>query len=306
MISIIAPAYKCKESIEPLYQRIDSTSKLNSFEFELIFVNDSSPQDDWNEIKKICLADQRVKGINLSKNFGQHYAISAGINLAKGDWIVVMDCDLQDKPEEIPKLYKKALEGYEIVYAKREIRNDSFVKKMSSKLFYRVLSYLTDTEQDSSIANFGIYSKKVIDVIKNLKETFRYFPVMVRWSGFKSVSVTVEHSAREFGNTSYNFSKLFDLALNVILSFSDKPLKLIVKSGFVISFISAIFTLCIVIQALIGSISVIGWASTISSIWFLSGLIMLTLGITGLYIGKIFDQVKNRPSYIIREILNDD
>jgi len=304
-ISVVTPAYKCAESLKELHRRLVLTLDKITPDYEIIMVNDASPENDWAVIREICALNKRVKGINFSRNFGQHFAISAGLDYTQGEWVVVMDADLQDQPEEIAKLYDKALEGYEIVYARREIRNDNFIKRTGSKCFYAALSYLTGTKQDSSIANFGIYSHQVVKVISTLKESFRYFPVMVRWSGFKSTAVAVEHSSREFGSTSYNFSRLFDLAINVILSFSDKPLKIIIKTGFLISLFSALLTVVIIVLALTGKTEVLGWASTISSIWLLSGLIMLTLGVTGLYIGKIFEQVKNRPLYIVRETLND-
>ena len=165
-ISVVAPAYKCSECIEELYTRlIVSLAKITN-SFEIIFVNDGSPDNDWGVIKKLAISDKRVKGINLSRNFGQHYAITAGLDYAVGNWVVVMDCDLQDQPEEIGKLYNKALEGFDIVVGVRENRKDNFFKKITSALFYVIFNYFTDQKLNNKVANFGIYSKQVIENIK--------------------------------------------------------------------------------------------------------------------------------------------
>lgn len=303
-ISIIIPAYKSSETISILYERLKKTLNSLSVSYEIIIINDSSPMNDWIEIEKIASQDKNVKGINFSRNFGQHQAMTAGFEKASGNWIVPMDCDLQDKPEEIIKLWNKSSEGYDIVFAKRIDRKDSYLKKKFSKLFYVLLSYLTETKQDSTIGNFGIYNKKVIDAILKMGDSIRYFPAMVRWVGFKSTSIDVEHSQREIGKTSYNLRKLINLALNVILAFSEKPLKLTAKLGLTISFLSILFTIFILIRYILNDITVVGWTSVIISICFFSGLIIFLLGIVGLYIGKIFDKVKNRPLYIISQTIN--
>jgi len=300
-ISVVIPAYRCEKFVEELHKRLVKTLEKICGSFEIIFVNDASPERDWEAIKKLSIADKRVKGINFSRNFGQHYAITAGLDNSSGNWIVVMDCDLQDQPEEIEKLYNKVKEGYEIVYARRSERKDSFLKKMSSKLFYKVLSYLTEIEQDETIGNFGIYSRNAIKAVKSLKENLRYFPVKIRWVGFNSVAIPVAHSANRDRESSYNFRKLFSLAFDVMLATSNKPLKLVVKLGMMISAISFLFAIYLFIKALSGDYLIAGWPSMIVSIWFLSGIIILILGIIGLYVGKTFDETKNKPLYIIKE-----
>jgi polyisoprenyl-phosphate glycosyltransferase len=302
-ISVVIPAYKCEKCISELHSRLTGVLSKRG-EYEIIFVNDGSPENDWEIISSVCKKDKRVKGINLSRNFGQHTAITAGLDAADGEWVVVMDCDLQDKPEEIENLYRKAKEGYDIVYARRALRKDGFLKKMSSKYFYKMLSYLTDTEQDETIGNFGIYSKRAIDAVRSQRESMRYFPVMIRWVGFHSASIPVEHSASSDRKSSYNFSRLFSLALDVMIGTSSKPLKLFVKLGMLISATSFIYALYLIFRALGGNYLIAGWPSLIVSIWFLSGIIILILGVVGLYIGKIFDQVKNKPLYIMKEQKN--
>ena len=300
-ISVITPVYGCKTCLHELYSRLRETLERITPDFEIILVNDDSPDDAWQTIIDLAQKDTRVKGINLSRNFGQHYAITAGLDYCKGEWIVVMDCDLQDQPEEIIKLHNEALNGYQIVYAQRIKRNDTWLKRGSSKLFYAILSYLTDTNQDPTIANFGIYHKKVIDSIRNMGDYHRYFPTMVRWVGFKHTKISVSHAKRVDDHTSYSFKKLSHLAIDIILSFSDKPLRMTVKFGFIISCLALIFAIYNLILFFNNKMLVPGFTSLIISVWFLSGLIILVLGVVGLYIGKAFDKVKGRPTYLIKD-----
>lgn len=305
LISIISPVYQAEGCLEELYRRIVETVEKITKQFEIILIDDGSKDNSWNVICDLSRKDKRVSGYRLSRNFGQHYAIAAGIDYSTGDWVIIMDCDLQDRPEEIPGLFCKAQEKYDIVLAKRRMRKDSFLKWLSSWIFYKVLGYLTDTPQDNSIANFGIYKRKVINNIKSMKENLQYFPVMIRWLGFRTTTIEVEHSLRAVGKTTYNLKKLLRLAINTMLAFSYKPLRLTVKLGFIISVLSFFSAIYVFIQAIQKKISVMGWPSMIISIWFLSGIIIMIIGITGLYIGKIFDQVKNRPLYVIMETTND-
>jgi polyisoprenyl-phosphate glycosyltransferase len=306
MISVVVPVYGCKTCLIELYFRLKKTFNSLPVDFELILVNDASPDDAWETIRELSARDNRVRGINFSRNFGQHYAIAAGIEHACGEWCVVMDCDLQDQPEEITKLYSKAQEGWDIVLGRRIDRKDHFFKRSFSKLFYRFLGYLTETQQDSSIANFGIYHRKVISAISSMGDYMRYFPTMVSWVGFKSTRINIEHAARTSGETSYSFRKLVKLALEVVLAFSDKPLRLTVKFGLLVSFSSLVFGCYNFYRYFANKIVVLGWATTVISIWFLSGAIIFLIGITGLYIGKIFDKVKQRPLYIVSEKTNFD
>lgn len=304
-ISIVSPVYKAENIISELIARIEKAVDPITEQYEIILVDDGSPDHSWKAIKEAALVNKKIKAIKLSRNFGQHHAISAGLNHASGEWVVVMDCDLQDQPEEIPKLLKKAQEGFEVVLARRIQRKDSWLKKIYSRIFYKTLGYLTGTKQDSSVANFGIYHKKVIHELRNMKERIRYFPAMVSWLGFTVTKLDVEHSHRYEGKTTYNFSKMMDLALSIILAYSDKPLKLTIKLGLLISAISFFFSFYTIIKWYYGGITVIGYASLITSIWFLSGCILVTLGITGLYVGKTFEDVKERPIYVVQELIND-
>lgn len=301
MISVIVPIYLSENSLKELTQRVFNCIKNLDCELELILINDASPDNSWDIIKKLKESYPFIVGINFSRNFGQHYAISAGLEEAQGDWVVVMDGDLQDVPEEIEKLYIKANEGYDVVLAKRKIRKDSFFKKFFSKTFYSVLGYLSGVKYDAQVANFGIYHKNVINTITSLPEKNRFFPSMVKWVGFKQTSIEIAHSKREEGKSSYSFKKLLNLSLDIILSYSDKPLRLAIKLGLVITFSSIIVSLITLYKWCQGEIEVLGYTSIILSIWLLSGIIIFVLGIVGLYIGKIFENVKDRPFYIIKE-----
>jgi dolichol-phosphate mannosyltransferase len=304
LLSIVSPVYRSEKIVEELVSRIKKAVTTITDDFEIILVNDYSPDNSWLKIVEQCSKDKRVKGINLSRNFGQHYAITAGLNYAKGDWIVVMDCDLQDRPDEIPNLYQKAMEGWDIVYARRVERQDKFLKRMSSTLFHMVYGYLSGLKMDGSIANFGIYHKNVIREYNKMKEVARSFPSLVYYLGFKSCAIDVKHSERFEGGSSYTLSKLLYLTGDVILSNSNKPLKLTVKIGFFISMLSFLLALYNVIARISGIITLEGFTTTIFSIWFVGGLILLVLGIVGLYVGKIFDQVKERQLFIVSQEVN--
>ncbi|MCF8296582.1 MAG: glycosyltransferase family 2 protein [Bacteroidales bacterium] len=305
-ISIVSPVYKAETIVDELVKRIiESVSKITA-DFEIILVEDRSPDNSWQKIEENCQKDKRVKGVQLSRNFGQHHAITAGLDYAKGDWVVIMDCDLQDRPEEIINLYRavsaSTMDG---IIAKRYYREDNYFKKYFSRLFYKILSFLTGVHHDHSIANFGIYNQKIIESIKRLKESIRYFPTMVKWVGFDIGFLEVEHSSRVAGKTSYNFRKLLNLALDIFLAYSDKPIRLVIKLGTIISTFSFLFAIYNILKALNGGIAVVGYASLIISVWFLSGIIITILGVVGLYVGKTFEDVKKRPIYIIDKIIND-
>ena len=203
-LSIVSPVYRGEGLVNLLVERTTKAVSAFTDNFEILLVEDHSPDRSWQEIQENCQRYPNVKGIKLSRNFGQHSAITAGLDHCKGEWVVVIDCDLQDQPEEIEKLYNKALTGFDIVLAHRVYRKDTFLKKIYSKFFYRVLSYLTGTEQDGTVANFGIYHRKVINVLKrDMREYFRYLPTMVNWLGFRTTGIEVAHGERQHGETSY-------------------------------------------------------------------------------------------------------
>jgi polyisoprenyl-phosphate glycosyltransferase len=305
-ISVVSPVYGCRACLEALCERVAATLAPITDDFEIILVNDACPQGSWESIQALARQEPRIKGINLSRNFGQHYAITAGLDHAQGDWVVVMDCDLQDKPEEIAKLYAKAMEGYEIVFGQRVERQDSFFKKFASRLFYWVLEYFTDTEHDKTIANFGIFSRKVIDTVNLYREQNRSFPLFVKIAGFSRTQIPVEHDDRLYGRSSYNFTKMVNLAIDSIVAHSNKPLRLFIQFGFFIALGSMLYAGWLVLSYFLYGDIAEGWTSLMVSMFFMFGLLFGILGILGLYIGKIFDEVKGRPLYIIQESVNFD
>lgn len=301
MISIVSPVYRAEKILPILVSEINLVMERIGEDYEIILVDDRSPDNSWEVMKVLSSQNSKIKSIRLSRNFGQHSAIFAGLTKAKGDWVVVMDCDMQDQPKEIAKLYKKALEGYDIVLGQRENRKDKFLKKLTSKLFYKVFNYLSGANFDNNVANFGIYHQKTIKSILDMGDYVKFFSLFINWIGFKSVSIPIEHGEREEGKSTYSVGRLFKQAFNVIISFSDKPLRLFINFGLSISVLSFIVGIYYLYLALTGKIAQPGFSSLILSIWFLSGIIISCIGIVGVYLGKTFDQAKGRPTFIIDE-----
>lgn len=302
MISVVVPVYRCGDTLPKLHARLVTTMQKLNQTYELIAVNDASPDDAWVVMQQLVDKDPQVRAINLSRNFGQHNAITAGLQHCTGDLVVIMDGDLQDQPEEIVKLYQALTPDITAVLGRRQLRHDNLVKKLSSRCFYACLGYLTDTTLDPTIANFGIYRRKLITTILAMPEQMRFFPLMVRWVGFKTTAIAIDHAERTSGQSSYSISQLLHLAFGVITAFSDKPLRLTIKIGAGISCLSFLYAIYILVRVAFGLSLVPGWASVIISIWFLSGLMIMLLGMIGVYIGRIFDQVKGRPLYVIDTI----
>lgn len=298
-ISVVTPVYGCSQGLHELGSRLASVLAPISADYEIIMVNDASPDGAWEAIKELARADGRVKGINLSRNFGQHFAITAGLDFARGDWVVVMDCDLQHKPEEIPKLHQKAQEGYDLVVGMRAQRQDSYLKKLGSRLFYRVFSYLTGISVDNRLSNFGIYSQKVIRSITALREQNRAFGLLALWVGYRRIEIEIEHARRPYGNSAYTFRRMMSLALDSILSHSDRLLRTTVKLGLFLALTALLYAAWILLRYLFWAAPVEGWTSLMVSIYFTAGLIIGSIGVVGLYVGKIFNEVKHRPLYFI-------
>lgn len=300
--SIISPVYGAASLLTELVKRIHNSVSQITSNYEIILVEDNSPDNSWEIIKKLSIADDKIIGLSLSRNFGQQYALNAGFDAATGDWIVTLDCDLQDEPERIVDLYNEATKGYDIVFASRINRQDGLFKKLGSRFFYKTLGYLTETDQDHTIGNFILYKKKVIEVITSIGDYYKYYPMINKWVGFKTTKLPIKHANRKDSiKSSYSFNKRLRLAFTTIVAFSDKPLRLVLKFGISIVLISFIFVLILVIRYLTLGERVSGWLSVFLSIWILSGIIIMVLGLIGTYMGKIFETVKNRPTYIISE-----
>jgi len=305
-LSVIIPVYKAEDCLEELHARLVQSLESISPDFECLLIEDCGGDQSWAIIQRIAQQDSRFKGIQFSRNFGQHYGITAGLDYCKGQWVVVMDCDLQDAPEEIPRLYHKAQEGFDMVLARRVHRKDSVEKTWSSRIFYAAFNYLTDMDYDPKVGNFRIMSEKVVKNCRSMRESMRFLPGMVHWMGFPYASIDVEHGERFAGVSTYTFRKLLKLGGDTIIAYSDKPLRISVKLGFGIAGLSFLFGLYLLVHAMFYDVPVLGWSSLIVSLYFLGGIIIANLGVIGIYLGKTFDESKSRPLYIINHRTFDD
>lgn len=305
-LSVVIPVYRAAGCLHELYTRLRASLETISKEFEILLVEDCGGDDSWEIIVGLAAEDRRVRGIQFSRNFGQHYAISAGIDRCRGKWVIVMDCDLQDRPEEIPRLYAKAQEGFDVVLARRGKRQDGVLKRLGSHLFYKTFNYLADMTYDAEVGNFRIISRKVVENYRRFGEQLRFFGAMVDWMGFRTATIDVEHSERFEGESTYTFRKLMRLATDAIIAYSDKPLRISIKIGFLLAFLSFIFGIYILLNALFYGSAVLGWSSIMVTISFLGGVVIMNLGIIGIYLGKTFSETKKRPLYIIdRDTFSD-
>jgi polyisoprenyl-phosphate glycosyltransferase len=308
LISAVSPVYKAEKIVPELVKRIkDEISKITD-NFEIILVDDCGPDNSWAKIEEEAIKDKRVKGIRLSRNFGQHFAITAGIENSRGDYVVVLDCDLQDDPIYIPVLYKKATEGYDIVYTFKQGRKHASWKNITANLFNKVFNYLVDNKDwkaHSNVGSFSMLSRKAANAFCSFNDYQRHYLMVLRWLGFNHTYVEVEHRQRFEGKSSYNFSKLMLHAINGVTSQSDKLLRINVTIGILLSMLSFISILVIIILYFTMGFKS-GWASLIVVILFSTGVLLTSIGISGIYIGKTFEQTKNRPKYIVDKFLNKE
>jgi glycosyltransferase involved in cell wall biosynthesis len=306
LISVVSPVYLAEKIVDELARRIaEEVSKVTS-EFEIILVEDGSPDNSWEKIEALCLADTKITGIKLSRNFGQQYAITAGLEAAKGDYVVVMDCDLQDDPQYIADFYNEIRKGYDLIYAVKLGREHGVVKNLMASFFYLILNFFAESKISAGDRNIGAYSmlsRKVVNAFMQIKDYQRHYLLVLGLLGFKAGYVQVVHQKRFEGKSSYNLSKLIQLAIDGLTSQSDIPLKVSILLGFICFCISLIggvaYTISYIIQG-----SLPGYTSLIVVLLFSTGVILMSIGILGLYIGKIFAQVKNRPLYFIDKKIN--
>lgn len=298
-ISVVIPVYRAEACLEELYRRLRTVLEPVSTDFEIVLVEDCGGDGSWQLIRDLARRDSRVKGIQFSRNFGQHYGITAGLDHCDGDWVVVMDCDLQDRPEEIPRLYAKAQEGFDVVFARRGKRSDPPLKRMASWLFYRLFSWLADIDYDGQSGNFCVVSRKVVANFRGMREQLRFFGALTHWMGFPTAYVDVQHDERYAGDSTYTFGKLWKLASSAVVAYSDKPLRMSIRLGFILASCAMLYGIYILLHALLYGSAVTGWSSLIVSIYFIGGIIIGILGIIGIYLGKTFDESKKRPLYII-------
>jgi len=304
LLSIIIPVFNEKDNIKPLLQRLIPVVK--NYKYELIFVDDGSQDNTANEIKKYVEKNNNIRFISFLRNFGHQMALSCGYSLTKGDCVISIDSDLQDPPEIIPDLIEKWKKGSMVVYAKRQTRNvDNIFKRFSALFFYKVINFLSDTEIPTNVGDFRLLDKSVVEYLNSLPEQSRFLRGLVAWSGHPAEYIFYDREKRFSGKTHYSFSKMVNFALEGIISFSTKPLRLASLLGF----IAATLGFLGIIYAVIGKFFfpealVSGWAAIFVAIMFLGGVQLITIGIIGEYIGKIYIEIQKRPKYIIKEKIN--
>ncbi len=304
--SVVVPMYNEEDVVLESYKRLKDVMDSLGEPYEIIFVNDGSRDKTAQIIYEFCEMDKNIKFIDFSRNFGHQIAITAGMDYTVGDCIVVIDGDLQDPPEVILKMIKKWREGYDVVYGKRiERKGDTFFKKFTAAVFYRLLKSMTDVDIPVDTGDFRLIDRKVCDALKQVNERNRYIRGIISWLGFNQTAVEFIRHERFAGVTKYPFKKMIKFAFDAITSFSYKPLKLASYLGFFLSLISFIYLIVVVFQKIFGFGNPIqGWASTLAVNLFFNGIVLLILGIIGEYIGRIYDEAKGRPLYIVKDLKN--
>jgi glycosyltransferase involved in cell wall biosynthesis len=302
VLSVAVPIFNELESLPELYRRVTEVLASQSDPWELILIDDGSTDGSREWIGEIAQSDLHVHPVIFARNFGHQVAVTAGLDKCRGDALVIMDADLQDPPEVIPELIEKWREGYEVVYAIRaEREGESWFKKITAAVFYRLINRITDVDIPLDTGDFRLMDRQVIDVLTSMREKHRFPRAMVAWVGFRQTGVKYQRAARFAGETKYPFNKMLRLALNAITGFSYFPLQIATYFGFVSAGISILAIPLVITLRLIGNAAFFGQASTLIAVLFLGGVQLISLGILGEYIGRLYDEAKGRPLYIIRE-----
>ncbi|CAN7188093.1 glycosyltransferase family 2 protein [Rossellomorea sp. LjRoot5] len=305
LISVVIPMYYEEEVAQECYDRLKRVMQENKIRYEFIFVNDGSTDRTLDILNDIANRDSQAKIVNFARNFGHQTAVTAGVDFAEGDAIVIIDADLQDPPEVIPDLIAKWKEGYEIVYAKRKKRSgETKFKLLTAKYFYKFLNHMSDIDIPKDTGDFRIIDRKAADVFKSMTERNRFVRGMFSWVGFNQTFIEYERDERFAGETKYPLKKMIKFASDGIIAFSTKPLKIVMTLGFfsvLVSFLVLVYAISI---KLFGREVETGWASIMVAITFFSGVQLLGMGIVGEYIARIYDESKNRPIYIVKETVN--
>ena len=309
-ISVVIPVQNEQENILELFERLilvlEGLCDREGFaenSFEIIMVDDGSQDNSWNLVQQLHAKDQRLKGLKFSRNFGHHYAITAGLDFAKGNGVILMDGDLQDKPEEIVKLYDKFKEGYDLVYGIRNNRKDNPVKKAFAALFWWSINKVADVKMPENQTMLRILRREMVDSLKEMKEYSRFIHGMMAWTGFDVTQIEVSHAARMKGTSKYDIKNQIRLALYAVTSFSIMPLRLAAILGILTSILSFTVGVYFILKKMMFGFPVSGWASIMVSVFFMGGVQLLVLGTFGEYLGKVYKQTQNRPMYILKEVL---
>jgi dolichol-phosphate mannosyltransferase len=306
VFSIIAPVFNEIDCLDTLHERIAEVMSQSGESWELILVDDGSTDGSTDKIRHMAESDNRVRKVIFARNFGHQIAVTAGLDYARGDAVVIIDADLQDPPEVILELIAKWREGYEVVYAQRvEREGETWFKRITASLFYRTIYRITDVKIPLDTGDFRLLDRKVVDVMNSMRERHRFLRGMSAWVGFKSIGVPYKRAARFAGSTKYPLKKMLKLALTAVTSFSYVPLQIAMWLGFISASISIIAIPVVIILRLVGSQFFFGQATTLIAVLFLGGVQLISLGILGEYVGRIYDEVKGRPLYITSETSTD-
>ncbi|HKJ37253.1 MAG TPA: glycosyltransferase family 2 protein [Anaerolineales bacterium] len=304
--SIVAPIYNEKENLPELHRRVSEVMKQTRKSWELVLVDDGSTDGSTEMIRELAKKDKHVRPVIFARNFGHQIAITAGWDYSRGDAVVIIDADLQDPPELILEMAEKWQEGYEVVYAVRaEREGESWFKLWTASLFYRIIFRITDVKIPLDTGDFRLMDRKVVDVLKSMRERHRFPRGMSAWVGFKQIGVEYKRVARVAGETKYPFRKMFRLAINAVTSFSYFPLQVATYIGFISAGIAAVAIPIVIYMRITGSQAFFGQATTLIAVLFLGGVQLISLGILGEYIGRLYDEAKGRPLYIVREAPKD-
>lgn len=303
-VSVVVPVYNESEVIGTFYQRLTAVlASLDDLGYELLFVDDGSGDDSYEQLSALARTDPNVRVIKFSRNFGHQVAITAGVDYAMGDCVVIIDADLQDPPEIIESMIQKWREGFDVVYGQRSEREgESFMKLATASAFYRTLGSMTNIDIPAEVGDFRLMSRRAVDQLKRLREKDRFVRGLVSWIGFRQTGVTYHRDKRYAGETKYPYRKMIKFALDGITSFSTLPLKLATWLGYLASFLAFLYLLSVFVQKALGY-TIEGWATIMVSVMFLGGVQLICLGIIGEYIGRIFEETKLRPMYVIEEVL---
>ncbi len=302
VLSVVVPVYGCAGCLLELQQRLTKVLKTVTPQYEIIYVEDRGNDDSWEFLKRIAKKDKKVKAYRLSRNFGQHAAVTAGLFHSQGRWTVVMDCDLQDPPEDIPRLYRKALEGFDIVLMKRKNKKLSIFRRTAAAIYFKFINSFTTEHLNGVYGSFSILSQKVKHSFLRLNDVNRHYLFILRWLGFKTAYLEYEHGERFAGKSSYSLKSLLTHGFNGVFFQTTVLLRWIVYVGFVVSLLGWLSAFYILYLYYFYSIQP-GWTSLAILTLIIGGFIIISTGITGLYIGKIFDQVKKRPLYVIDQVI---
>jgi polyisoprenyl-phosphate glycosyltransferase len=304
--SIIAPVYNEHESLPELYRRVTEVMDQTGEPWELVLIDDGCTDGSTEIIRAMARKDERIRAIIFARNFGHQIAVTAGLDYSRGDAVVIIDADLQDPPEVILQMIQKWKEGFEVVYAVRaEREGETWFKTFTASMFYRLIFKITDIKIPLDTGDFRLMDRQVVNVMNRMRERHRFLRGMSAWVGFKQIGLPYKRAARFAGKTKYPFSKMFKLALNAITSFSYFPLQMATYVGFISAGISIVAIPVVIIERLAGTQAFIGQATTLIAVLFLGGVQLISLGILGEYIGRIYDEAKGRPMYITREEPDD-